>query len=89
MLKCTSRTALGYPGGPAGLNTWKDVPGWSAVIPNINEYVNISTPKSSSRRIDYNKPPTNNSLQFFCLAGGTIAIVVGDKLIIEYTKATD
>ena len=89
VLSCTARTALGYPGGPVGLNTWKDVPGWSVVNPNINEYVNISIPKSSSRRIDYNITPTNESLQFFCLAAGTIGIEVGDKLIIEYTKATD
>ena len=89
VLSCTARTALGYPGGPVGLNTWKDVPGWSVVNPNINEYVNISIPKSSSRRIDYNITSTNESLQFFCLAAGTIGIEVGDKLIIEYTKATD
>ena len=89
VLSCTSRTALGYPGGPVGLNTWKDVSGWSVVIPNINEYVSINTPKSNSSRIDYNILSTNKSLQFFCLAGGTIGIEVGDKLIVEYTKTTD
>ena len=89
VLICTARTALGYPGGPAGLNTWKVVPGWSVVIPNINEYVNVNIPKSSSSRIDYNIPSTDKSLQFFCIAVGTIGIEVGDKLIIEYTKTTD
>ena len=89
VLICTARNALGYPGGPAGVNSWKNVQGWSVVIPNINEYVNVNIPKSSSSRIDYNITPTDKSLQFFCLAVGTIAIEVGDNLIVEYTKATD
>ena len=89
VLICTSTIALGYPGGPAGLNTWKDVPGWSVVIPNINEYVSINTPKTNSSCMTYNIVSTDKSLLFFCLAGGVMAIEVGDKLIIEYTKATD
>ena len=89
VLICTSTVALGYPGGPAGLNTWTDVPGWSVVIPNINEYVNIYTPKSGSSCMSYNILSTNKSLQFFSYVVSFSAIEVGDKLIIEYTKATD
>ena len=85
VLICTTDTALGYSG--SDYDDWKPVPGWTVTIPNINEYVNVNSPITAGKRVDYTIR-SNKTLQFYSLSG-THTVQKGSPLIIEYTKTTD
>ena len=84
VLSCTKLAAL------VSTMTWSRVSGWSdaAKSLNIKEYVSVNfKPTKYGGLIAYNVQE-NNEILFFCMVGGA-QVGVGDKLIIEYTKATD
>ena len=84
VLSCTKAATL------VPTMTWSIVSGWSDVLKelNIKEYVSVNfKPTSYGGLIAYNVT-SNNVIQFWCMTGGA-QVEVGNKLIIEYTKATD